>query len=71
VIISHFQQIFRSGAIIELLSAAEYTKGAEIMENQKDREEMETAFAAELFAQLSEAAQREIIDLTRSLLSEK
>ncbi len=41
------------------------------MENQKDREEMETAFAAELFAQLSEAAQREIIDLTRSLLSEK
>ena len=41
------------------------------MENQKDREEMETAFAVELFAQLSEAAQREIIDLIKSLLSEK
>ena len=41
------------------------------MDDTRPNEDMETAFAAELFAQLSEAAQREIIDLIKSLLSEK
>ena len=41
------------------------------MEDAETNESMETEFAAELFAQLSEVAQQEIIDLIRSLLSEK
>lgn len=41
------------------------------MEDTRPNEDLETAFAAELFAQLSEVAQQEIIDLIISLLSER
>ena len=41
------------------------------MENTPKPEDLQTAFAAELFAQLSAEAQQAIIDLARSLLSEK
>lgn len=55
-----------------MLSAATYfNKGAVSMENFTKDIPPESAVAAELFAQLQKTAQEALIDLIKSLLSEK
>ena len=58
-------------ATIAAVPAGEKKKGVRGMDDLCTKEDLTIAFATELFAQLSEADQKAIIEMTRSLLSER